>query len=323
MRFRGWAFILLIFIAGCHKKADQITPLQIIDTGLDIRINDVELVNDSTWILGGGIRDVSGYILRSVNRGNSWQIYQSEFPKSIYSVKFRDELHGYAGGDFLHMWTTADGGHTWSFYWLADQVPFNGEDRPAIRDFSFVDDVNWYFCGGENLGEGVLYSSNNAGGTWEFKITAHEMRCLEKTSPNSLVAGGHGAIWHIPTSVIGATQASFSDDFITSSTKLEDGTILLCSYNGKIYKSTDDGNSFSEKMDGNRLFGKRMNWNDITCSEETSVVCGNDGMFAESHDGGSSWTLSQIVHEPHLFSIDRIDNTWWAGSENGKLLQIK
>ncbi|MFM9984125.1 MAG: WD40/YVTN/BNR-like repeat-containing protein, partial [Flavobacteriales bacterium] len=179
MKFVGCTFLLLAFSIGCHKKNNQIVPIQIIDTGLDIRINDVTLQNDTTWILGGGIRDVSGYILRSRNQGNSWQTYQSEFPKSIYRVKFRDELHGFAGGDFLHMWTTSDAGQTWSFYWLGNQVPFNGEDRPAIRDFEFVDESNWYFCGGENLGEGVLYSSNNAGNSWEFKITGNEMRCMD------------------------------------------------------------------------------------------------------------------------------------------------
>lgn len=323
MKFTRCTFILFVILAGCHKKADQITPLQIVDTGLDIRINDMELLNDTTWILGGGIRDVSGYILRSKNQGSSWQTYPSEFPKSIYCVKFRDELHGFVGGDFLHLWTTADGGNTWSFYWLADQVPFNGEDRPAIRDFAFSDESNWYFCGGENLGEGVLYSSNNAGDSWEFKITENEMRCLEKTTANTLISGGHGAVWRMSTSVSNANQTEFTNDYITSSTLLDDGTILFCSYNGKMYKSGDDGITLKEVMDGNRLFGKRINWNAMECNGETIMVCGNDGMLAESTDGGTTWAISQIIHEPHLFSIDVIDNAWWAGSEHGKLLRIK
>ncbi|MFM9986491.1 MAG: YCF48-related protein, partial [Flavobacteriales bacterium] len=265
----------------------------------------------------------SGYILRSRNQGNSWHTYQSEFPKSIYSVKFRDELHGYAGGDFLHMWTTADGGQTWSFYWLGNQVPFNGEDRPAIRDFEFIDESNWYFCGGENLGEGVLYSSNNAGNSWEFKITGNEMRCMDVSSDGTLLSGGHGAIWHIQTSAMDATQSNFENDFITSSARMDDGTILFCSYDGKIYSCASDGNSLTEKMDGNRLFGKRINWNDIQFSDGIIVVCGNDGMFAESQDNGSSWKISQLQHEPHLFSVDFLQNQWWAGSENGKLYRIK
>ncbi len=81
------------------------------------------------------------------------------------------------------------------------------------------------------------------------------MRCMDESSDGMLLSSGHGAIWHIQSSAMDATQSNFENNFITSSARMEDGTILFCSYNGKIYSSSSDGNSLTEKMDGNRIFG--------------------------------------------------------------------
>lgn len=316
-------FVFGLFLFGCKKKTNEITPLEIIETGLNIRIQDLVLMRDTNWIVAGGVRDLEGYILRSSNQGSSWQIYQSEFPKSIYTVEFRDSLHGMAGGDFLHLWTTSDGGVTWQFYWLGAQVPFNGEDRPAVRDIAFASDTSWYFCGGENLGEGILYSTIDAGTTWDYKITGNEMRCIEKTGYQKLTAGGHGAIWKINHIASLSVQTTFENDFITGSTLLENGNLLCCSYNGKIYEVNANDDSVKEKMDGNRLFNQRINWNSILLKDGVIMVCGNDGMIGESLDQGSTWSISQLTDQPHLFSLDAINQQWWFGGEAGKLYRIR
>ncbi len=311
-----------IFIS-CRKEKETVIALAEINLNKNIRVNDLLFINDTLWFACGGIRNQEGTIFKSKNKGLSWTQYSSEFPKSIYCIHFLNNEIGIAGGDFIHLWRTDDGGETWYFHWLADQVPVNPNDRPAVRDIKMLNANKWYFCGGENLGEGVIYETHNAGNTWHYSIQQHELRTMEMNQNLKSFVGGHGAAFTFQDSLSTLQQTAFANDFITSSVTFSDNNCVAVSYNGAVYRSSDFGNTWIEIEGANKLFSERINWNKIENKNDQLIAVGNNGFFAESMDGGSSWTLSQLEGEQNLYTVDFSHNEVWAGSDNGKIYRIK
>lgn len=313
---------IALHISGCKKERTAMAPLATIDLGYSIRVNDIKMLSDTAWIVCGGNRNVEGYIFKSKNKGESWSVYPSEFAKSIYCLEFSTAQYGFAGGDFLHLWHTLDYGETWNFYWLADQVPFNGEDRPAVREIKMKTAVDWYFCGGENMGEGVVYETHNAGTNWNFKFVQHEMRSLQMNNEAKALVVGHGAAYTFDFTLDSFEKNNFQNDFITSTTCIDDERCLAVSYNGAIYESENFGTTWLEQEASNKLFGTRINWNKIAHNGSTVVVAGNEGYFAQSTDGGQNWQLFQLDNQPNLYSLAISNNQVWATSDGGKIYRL-
>jgi len=311
--------IIWLFCFSCKKEEQSLLPFQAYYLGKDVRINDIHVLTDSVWIACGGIRGKEGYIFRTEDAGANWSIFSTNNNRSVYCVEFRDSLHGFAGGDFLDLWQTTDGGKSWQFYWLGSQVPLNEEDRPAIRDFKFVSDSLWYFCGGENLYKGALYCTSNAGATWQFQFLENEFRALEFDSEANGIVAGHGAIRTVKNEDFDSRPSDFKDDFITGTTLLNDQSILGVSYSGKTFRSKNMGETWEiiEKQ-ANRHFNQ-IQWNDIASLERRIVMVGNYGVLNISDDSGLSWSQYSLSRDTHLLKSQVVGTSVFITSNDGRI----
>ena len=300
----------------------MLAPLAVYNTGYAFRINDVFVMNDSTWIACGGIRGNEGIILKTMDSGNSWSRYESEFSKSIYSLKFLNDQIGLAGGDYLHLWKTTDGGNTWAYNWLADQVPFNEEDRPAIQDIEFKSDSSWFFCGGENFGEGVIYESRDAGNDWDFVFRQNEFRAMILLGENEIVTGGHGVVLVANNHIDSLSVADFRNDFITGLTKTGSDECIAVTLNGAILKGTNSGSNWTQLAQGNNAFKSRINWSDVDSFEKHLVAVGNEGVVAESVDGGANWQYFEVINTPELIAVSVVEKFVIATTGDGKIIRL-
>lgn len=314
------SILLICFFISCKKEKKELTPISVYEIGTQCRINDLDMISPGRWIACSGARSEKGYISSSDDHGASWTSYQLDQPSSAYSVDFLDSLNGFAGGDFLHLWRTFDGGNSWGYYWLGNQVPMNEEDRPAVRDFIMWNDSTWYFCGGENLGEGVVYETTDGGQHWYYQFKQHEYRALHKDE-GSLMAAGHGSILISHQGLNDLQSASFENDFITDLVKNANGDWIASSYQGAFYRS-QDGQNWSLVMKGNRPFGGHVNWSCMAIHENRILAAGADGALAESWDGGLNWTLYTVANEPDLWSLMIAGDEVYAGGEEGKIFRL-
>jgi len=311
-----WGVVLLV---SCQKEKAETLESRIVPTGILARINDIEIINDSLWIACAGNRESQGYFLQSLDGGVSWSHVSSPHPKSIYCIDFLPNGFGIAGGDFLDLWITHDFGQNWNFYWLGSQVPFNEEDRPGVRDILLVNDSVWTFCGGENLGEGVIYRTTNSGQSWNFSFHQHEFRSTAMSSQGEIVTAGHGKVISYATGLSDIQYSGFKDGFITGLSAADNNTMVACTFEGRIVNSKDGGMNWNETIDMNRYFRKRINWNDVICEGSYCTCVGTDGHLAMSYDYGVSWKLLKIQEEKNLISAEIYSNKIIAGDSEGNI----
>jgi photosystem II stability/assembly factor-like uncharacterized protein len=321
--FRNSICLFIAFsclLLSCKKeKAGDLQPSAIYILEDGVRINGIQMLSDSVWLACGGIRNEYGVIYKSYNAGSSWKKVFTTNESSIYSIELNEQHKGLAGGDFLRMWQTNDAGETWHFYWLADQVPINEEDRPAIRDIQFVSDSTWYFCGGENLYKGVFYHTENAGATWDFLSIEHELRSVVPISKYVIATTGHGGAFTWNQQSSNLERSDFKNDFMMDATLLGNGDLLACTEQGNVYRSKS-GSYWERIWKASRI--NYSSWNGIAQRANDVLAVGNYGKILLGSAGGSEWREYALTDVGHLLAVEVWNKRFYIPTSDGRLLVL-
>jgi photosystem II stability/assembly factor-like uncharacterized protein len=304
---------------SCKKEnAEDLQPIAVYTVEEGVRINDIQFINDSVWLACGGIRKEYGAIYKTYDAGVSWRKVFTTDQSSIYTLGYNGDA-GLAGGDFLRLWQTNDAGETWHFYWLADQVPINEEDRPAIRDIHFVSDSAWYFCGGENLYKGVFYHTQDAGATWNFISVENELRSVVPISNHVVVTTGHGGSFTWNQQLSNFERSDFKNDFMKDATRLSNGDLMACTDQGSVYRS-------AQGLNWNRVWkASRTNyssWNGIAEQANEVLVVGTYGHILFGNVDGNVWNEYALSDVGHLLSVKVLNGKFYITTSDGSLLVL-
>lgn len=258
-----------------------------------------------------------GYVFHTKDAGLTWSTFQTDEVSSLYALAFRDSLNGMAGGDRCFYWTTSDGGASWHYQWLAAQVPFNGEDRPAIRDIQYVGDSTVLFCCGESFNKGVFYRSTDFGQNWQFDFYPHELRTILLSNQNgSAQVSGYGFGLSVSNNFGNSVTADLNGQYIVASVPHKSEFFEL-DFEGRIMKSNAVSGPWQEVYSGRKLFSKHITLNAIATNGSSIAVVGNEGIILISDDDGQNWKTFALENQAPLFDVAWTGKNWLASSDRG------
>jgi photosystem II stability/assembly factor-like uncharacterized protein len=309
--------VVALCMFGCKKSPTELHPQARWSLPATGEANDVVILDAQHWMVCGGVQLQQGYVTATTDAGNHWNTFVLPYPTSMHCLYMRDSLHGWMGGDQLGLWNTHDGGAHWNFDWLASQVPYNGEDRPPVRSFQCIDSTDVLFCGGENLGSGVVYHSADGGNLWEWQFFRHEFRGLHFTTPTDGVVVGHGADLFTRDGIGGLSLEDNGRQFITSLAPYN-GQLWACTYEGTVCTSSDEGVTW------NTMYTERNGeaFTDIALGMQRWAAVGTGGSLAVSDDHGATWKPYHVHGEPSFKAVAVYQSLIFATDRSGVLYQF-
>ena len=222
---------------------------------------DIEILNDSSAILSGS----PIAIMNSFDKGLTWNILIDENPEEEFGfLSFVDENIGYTcrgnqSGPILQIMKTTNGGLSW----LPIEIQ-SGIGNTIIEDLCFISENTGYKCGWY---ESHLTKTNNAGINWQYINYADSTLYpqlkdlhIRQDQPNAYYA---------------------------------------CGWYGTIFKSTNEGDTWSEIITG--LPTENEIFNGIYfIDENTGWVAGTNGIILKTTNGGEPVSITKDYNSPKL-----------------------
>jgi photosystem II stability/assembly factor-like uncharacterized protein len=285
------------------------------NSGVTGQLRDIFFLNaNEGWICG-----VNGTILHTTNGGDVWRPQNSGTTLHLIAIHFTDPLNGYAAGVNGLILKTNDGGNTWT------RLPMNS--LYTYWGVYFITPAKGFFVGIYDREGCVITATTDSGKTWDFTYYRRG-ELLYNFRDVDFVDSQHGCIigynkWFLTTSDGGTTWVDKSDkvpsgdiygiDFISPN------IAFASDFNGKIHKTTDNGDSWTEIHSVVRAY------RDVGfVNESTGWAAGSQGNIIFTNDGGKTWTEQRGLTEQScegMFVLDAA-NAWIIYSDS-KILKYK
>ncbi len=323
MKSLFFSVCILYLATSCRKDIQPFTDYQVFKVD-NISLEQALIVNDSTLIACGGIRNVSGAIYRSDDYGKTWNKTQTALPFKNYSISTDNNGRLYCGTQFSHYYISNDTGKTWALRPMSpSELSYHEHFRIAVRAFSIPDPTHIYFCGGDFYERGAIYHSANTGVNFGFDTTQFEIRGIDfKDSLTGLIAGfGYAGL----TTNGGETYSNqkLKGDFFIAAVWLNNENALIAGQNGTVFKSTDEGRTWKKVRKGNQLDFHRDIINDMKfVSESSGLMCGANGLLLLSKDAGISWIQLETAMNYNFNKISVSGSTCILTTETGEVVVL-
>lgn len=295
-----------IVLISCNKEeVDLFYSIETISSNQEINFHQVFFLNETTGLIVGGQRGISGEIYRTTNGGQSWDL-NFYTDRSLYAVNFLNDSLGYACGESSILLKTFDQGASWEDY----QFPYypNYLNAP-IKKIDFVNEKTIYLTGGWYFDRGMIAKSSNSGEWWDWVFFEYELSSSHFFNADYGIFSGYG---HIIVTGDGAESfevMDFKGDFFTSIFFLDDKIGFASGYDGGIYKTENAGNNWEVLINSNSLWKQRVHLNDILMvNADKGIVVGNDGVISLTYDGGNTWKNLIINENLDCYSIYHFGN---------------
>ncbi len=276
-----------------------------------IGISSIKFLNELTgYISGQSVIGTGPCVFRTTTGGLTWDsiFYSGNGVILFQKFEFINTSNGYALS-LGKLFKTSDSGFSWTQLNTNPQVSFH------IDDFSVTDQQNIIVC----FYKGGLGKSNNGGINWASNSSGYYgmLRAIRFFDENTGIAAG-GDLNHramiLRTTNSGSHWDTLSLDygqnaFLNGITKVNENTAFISGY-GKIYKTTDKGESFTTLS----TYSEKK-WEEVSFpSLNTGYAISEHGTIDKTTDGGQSWTNIRMFANSLHYTICFInDNTGFIG----------
>jgi photosystem II stability/assembly factor-like uncharacterized protein len=265
--------------------------------GTSARVNALSFINKDT----GWICTDSGRIFRTNNGGVTFTSQVSNIPYPLYDISFTDKDHGWVSADSGFIYRTENGGGKWSKVYTNYDV--------SLYSISFRDNDTGFVCGDK----GYLYKSTDGGVTWGLRSagTINPLRKISLQGDTIVIGGLNGTV---VLSVNGGLSFSPTNPPVAGGTFYNisyagNGYIYTGSNNGKGYRSTNLGNSWSQLLSTTNT----LNWLFAAdfVSPRVGVIAGRAGTILRPHPVNDSLVINDRITSETFRAVQN-----FSGSSN-------
>lgn len=254
----------------------------------------------------------NGFVLSSINAGNSWTLRLSGRDVDYSGVKFRTDNLGYLIGSNGRFFVTTNGGNT-----LVDRsrplsVTFKGIDFPSN---------NFGYISGD---EGTVLRTSNSGSNWT-SLNLGTSRSINGlffyTNAIGYAVGNGGYIVRTVDSGVSWQKMSESNTTVDlvgfGGFGMQIGIVI--GKDGYVGRSVD----FSDWEKVNVSTSENLNAIKIL-DEKTGIIVGDKGTILKTVDEGKSWEKITISFTQNLTGIDFLDEqVGFISGERGLILRTR
>jgi photosystem II stability/assembly factor-like uncharacterized protein len=261
-------------------------------------INDIEFLNNTHGFAVGDY----GQLFETTDAGETWNPVTTSAATSLQRIVFADSLTG-----FIFTWSTeclktTDGGITWTYGVLSDELP-----QGQLFDCYFTNATTGFVFIYENSpdNKGYIFITTDAGLTWTQVFSDYSAY----TGKFAFFNGQQGMIacgtWDYLTKILltndgGLSWSEISHPWVpwgaaNSMIYTNQLNAIMLGYKGMIYKTNDGGLSWQPKQ--NRLFSGEI-FEAQFLNEDTGYTLNDAGSggvggigIKKTIDGGNNWNI--------------------------------
>ncbi len=278
-------------------------------------IYDLLVINDSTILAAGGIRNSAGKIFLSRDSGKTWsKMWESSF--CIYTLYARDDTTILAGGDSITVLKSIDNGENWeslmhyAFYdWQEFVTP--------VQSICFINHDTGFAVGGDNQSKGILCFTINGGKDWKFQNFTNEFHSVVFDNKKNGYMIGYGKVLKTVDYGYHWQEDKFSGDNLQA-VAIDNQTVWACGYRGNIYNNeAGKWHSVFEVSQWNN----HIHWRDIMRTKNNDLLAvGNKGLLWFR----SSGKITEIANAPDFLSVvEFCPNEFFAGTNDGRIFTFR
>lgn len=316
MKTNSILFLLTLFaFSSCDKDAKTLKFEQIPFEGVaPIRV--LRSFGD-TIVAGGGDKGAEGFISMAHIDEMNFHLTKSNFKSPVYSM---GEYAGryWIGMDHAQINQSMDLIHFEPYYfnekdWIGDlyQHPIRKMERVGTDFLAIV--------GGE-LSKGVIYQSSDSTRSWNPIEIDHELRALATLQDsNSWRAwvGGNGMLLTKTSSDSVWQRIDLEGVFIADMTFESNNSGWLVTYDGRVMKTKDGGESWAEVHNPKGShYVNRMRY-----KNGHFIIVAQDGRLAHSSNG-ESWQWYNLEIQQDLLDVWIGADHFIVGTEMGEVYRI-
>lgn len=294
-------------------------------------------------------------VLHTVNGGDSWEIQEIPFPELIIAIDMQDSQHGYAASAEGTIFHSNNGGETWDFHGPTFALVLSDMDFPIGSDTGYACGMNGAIfritpTGVENMVSGVVSDLSSifflspdhgwvcgesivkeyANGEWVAGHAYNSGHWNDIFFVDELKGWGAGMWLTFPLDTVGILHTT--NDSSWFSQPLSIGNMGDMSqvffldnlhgwaihFSGKIYTTSDGGNSWSEQSPG---ISSEILTNIQMTSLSNGYICGNNRTLLKytqltslNKSGYDDWEIT-IFPNPvkDKFKVQSIKPACWQG----------
>lgn len=311
---------LVVFLSACDKQKEVLIEEKM---NLDVsgRINRIYFASDTEAYVMGGDRWERGFLYRSEDGGESWNIVEeirdtSDFWLTDLTAISEDErvCVGYGGQIFY----SDDQGTNWTF--------LRSLNYEAFESVAPNENGSYLLGGGALFFRGdVSYSQpdqwwNLQRDTFPIKINSIYIAPSRET-----IIGGYGGVYVQTDANNGLWQRTrMSGDIFTDIHFPSEDSGFVCGFNGSIWRINKEVSDPVNLVPTSSVLGKVRSWYDLHFFDELhGAVVGAKGGIWWTRDGGDHWEEGKLDTSETLFSVHMISvNQALVGGESGYFVKV-
>ena len=317
--FSFMVFGLLIILGSCQKDNLNLdyTTIQTPELGSINAINKI----DSGWIISGGNKGETGFILTSDNDLKHYKTITDSLQWPVYDQIYSDNRFVFST-DHAAVYTKKPELIYLQYYVSPEEFWVNTLNKKKLWQIEETPNMGNYIAGGGEYNKGLIYYSPVNEDYWMPYELNNEMRSVSYQPPNTIWACGYGLLIKTHDFISGWQIVPFKNEFYTGIDFLNENVGLLATFGGRIYRTSNGGEKWNEvsKIKGSP---GRLSINKIRFINSTmAVAIGNGGYIAISNDGGLTWESGVKFNDTNLHDMAYFDGRLYLVGNTNEIFRI-